>query len=150
MRQERDLSIQGLEIAIEFARAEAFRNNETITICMSIDQKSCVIGRGNSFLIFRNKEKNAQPKDTQILRVGFALAYGTLEFKCFGNSRTALDIESNGFTYNNGHFCYCPRSQNSKEADGLIMNNATRVYRPSNRDSLGILIIDKNSSLSCY
>jgi Tfp pilus assembly protein FimT len=150
MRQERTLSIHSLETAIEFARSEAFQSNETVTLCMSIDQKSCIIGRGNSYLIFRNKEKNAQPKDKAILRVGTILAYGTLEFKCFGNSRSALDIEPDGFTYNNGHFCYCPLSQNSKEADGLIMNNATRFYRPSHRDSLGILMIDKNSSLSCY
>lgn len=150
MREERRISIQDLQNAIEFAKTEAFRNHQTITLCMSVDQKTCVTGKGNGHIIFINPDKGAQPKPGNILATGGYLSHGTLEFKCFGNNRSALDIEPDGFTYNNGHFCYCPKNLNAKEADGLIINNAARSYQSSNRDIFGILMIDTNTSLSCF
>ena len=149
MSEERTLTLQNLQSMIELAKAEAFRHQETITLCMSIDQKTCVMGRGNSYIIFRNQEKSAQPKPNSIIRISGYLSYGSIEFKGFGHQHTYLDIEPDGYTYNNGHFCYCPKNQSSKEADGLIINNASRTYRPNVRNHLGILLIDKNVFLSC-
>lgn len=144
MRIERETTLDQLKTAIEYARQEALIQGKTITLCASINQRSCHSHDwGLGFIVFENAHHHKHPKGDQILQVFPALKYGKLYFEEFGQH---LNIEADGTTINAGIFTYCPKNGNRREADGLIINKACRTYRPVERNSQGILIKKSGTS----
>lgn len=127
MREERELTLERLETAIEFAKQEAYRREKTVSLCASLNQKTCHKGSWTrGFMVVA---------ETDILQIYPKLQYGTLHFDQFGQY---LNFKPNGSSINNGTFTYCPKNLDEKEANALIMNKAGRTYRPINRNILGI------------
>lgn len=119
MREEREIVLQRLEMAIEYAKQTAFIQQKIITICPSIDHKTCSNQHwSHGFIIIERGGKR--------LKVFPKLWYGTLQFNQFG---TDLNIYPNGTTPNNGTFFYFPRLGDRREIGGLVVNNIGRTYR---------------------
>jgi type IV fimbrial biogenesis protein FimT len=136
MRQERELVLERLQMAIEYARQEALIQGKTITLCGSPDQRSCHVDHwSNSFIVFENPDHSNIPKPGNILKVFSGTRYGKLYFAQFGQH---LNIKANGMTINNGSFYYCPSKANHLEMDSLVINKSGRTYRPIKHPVLGI------------
>jgi Tfp pilus assembly protein FimT len=146
MREERAMVLERLTAAIEYAKQEAFVRNNTITVCGSINHRTCVSDDWSAgFLVI---EAN------KVLYVFPRLQHGNLHFDRFG---TNVNIEPDGTTRNNGTFTYCPKKGNKddrrREAAALVINNSSRTYRPIQRNSAGIFLKNVNTPeeepLSC-
>lgn len=145
MHQEKEIVLDRLSIAIEYAKQQAFIRGKIITLCPSIDYKTCKDGHHrykdwkdwtSGFIIIENNtHKKNNSNSNIVLKVFPKLEYGTLQFLQFGQY---LNIYPNGMTHNNGTFLYCPHEQDRREIDGLIINNTTRTYRPTKHPVLGI------------
>lgn len=146
MRQERELVLGQLQMAIDYARQEALIRHKTVTICSSINQKTCIQeyhlieNWSNGFIIVENSKNPLTPASQNILKVFPGTCYGKLYFKRF---RQHLIIKTNGATLNDGSFYYCPLKYEQREVDGLIINKGGRTYRPIKHPTLGIPL--KNS-----
>lgn len=141
MREERAMVLDKLKAAIEFAKQEAFIRGKTITVCASINHKTCHSQDWSAgFIIIEGSERiNEGPaqRPAPTLYIFPKLQHGKLNFDQFG---THLNITPDGMTLNNGTFTYCPKNGDRREADALIINNATRTYRPTQKNALGILL----------
>ncbi len=154
MRQERTLTLDTLETMIELAKQEARHRQKKISLCISQDQKTCFAGWGKYCLVFENDENLAHPKPGALITAYSDIQYGKLNFSPWGNSTNLLTLHPDGTTYNNGTFTYCPSNNNPEEADGLIINNAARAYRPTERNIFGVLLKSEGSAnatpFSCF
>lgn len=148
MRNERNLVINQLKSAIEYARQEAYRRKKTVTLCASSNGKTCLAEDWSlGFIIFEvgsGKQRVPAAQATTLLQVFPAIQYGRLHFASFGDK--ALNIEPDGTTLNVGTFVYCPKNRDRREAEGLAINKAARAYQLVERNSLGIRL--KNSGRS--
>jgi len=152
MREERTLTLDRLKTAIEYAKLEAFIRGKTITLCGSTDNKTCSSKDwSKGYIIFENPEQEIHPKFEQILQVFSGLHFGRLYFESFGPQN--LNIFANGTTINLGAFTYCPKNRDNREAEALIINQACRTYRPTEKNILNVFIKHPNSPhaipLSC-
>lgn len=138
MREERELLLDRLQTAIEYAKQEAFVQGKTLRLCGSINHQSChPKGWSEGFILIEPNLDPRIPKPDKILQVFPKLQYGTLKFSGFG---TNLNIQADGTTLNNGTFSYCPKNKEQQEAAALIINKASRTYKATIRNSLGILM----------
>lgn len=153
MHQEREATLNTLKTLIEYGKNEAFHQNKTITLCVSADGRHCSRGFGATVLVFENDAGHAHPRPNTLLQTQGQLQYGQLVFTGFAHDHASLNINANGLTHNNGSFTYCPKNGDSREADALIINKASRSYRPTVRNSLGILLKEEGTGrrepLSC-
>jgi len=140
MRTEREIVLEQLKTAIEYAKQEAFLRGVPLTLCASPDTKTCQARDWSpGYLLFENRMATSQPQPSQILYVFSGTHYGKLHFESFGPNKN-LNIEANGMTVNSGAFLYCPYNKDPREAEALIINKASRTYRPTQKSSRGILI----------
>ncbi len=150
MREERTLVLDRLKMAIEFAKQEAFIRATTITVCASINHKTCHANDWSAGFIVIEKDAELPNMSKNLLYVFPKLQYGKLHFDQFG---TYLNVTPDGMTLNNGTFIYCPKNGDRREADALIINNASRTYRPTQKNPLGIWLKNagtaEESPLSC-
>lgn len=137
MRAERAMVLDRLQAAIEYAKQEAFVRGKTITICGSINHRTCQPKDWSAGFIIFETDEQLPHFPAKILYMFPKLQHGKLHFEQFG---TNLNITADGMTINNGTFTYCPKNADRREADALIINNATRTYRPIQRTSRGILL----------
>ena len=133
MREERELTFERIQTAINIARQEAFLRGKTITICPSELNGSWTHG----FMVYEPNFNRSSLDPAQIILRYPSLRFGKLDFKHFGQN---LNIAPDGMTSNVGSFIYCPNTGNEKEkeADALIINKAGRTYRPIKRNIMGI------------
>jgi Tfp pilus assembly protein FimT len=137
MREERSMVVDRLKAAIEFAKQEAFVRGKTITVCGSINHRTCHPNDWSAGFIIIEMDEQFPHFPANILHVFPKLQHGKLNFDQFG---TYLNITADGKTINNGTFIYCPKNGDRREADALVINNAARIYRPIQKNSLGILL----------
>lgn len=137
MHEERARVLDRLKAAIEYAKQEAFVRGKTITICGSINSRTCQPKDWSAGFIIIETDEHFPRFASKILYVFPKLQHGKLHFDQFG---THLNIAEDGTTINNGTFTYCPKNGDREEADALIINNASRSYRPIQRNSSGILL----------
>jgi Tfp pilus assembly protein FimT len=135
MRQERTDVMERLTVAIEYAAQEAFLKNKTTTLCaISAVPSECRLNDWSmGFMVFTLNPKNKKQKE--ILQILPGTHYGKLYFEQFGQH---LNITADGSTINVGTFIYCPHNKNPREAEALVINKASRIYRVTARNSLGI------------
>lgn len=163
MREERETALCRLTAAIDFAKQEAIFRGKTVTLCSSQNNKTCTDSHNwsNGYIAVIEKTKAAERKafertttvttsmeKPEILQVFAGVKYGYLHFNHFGPQH--LHILPNGMTENNGTFTYCPKNADAKEADGVIINKAVRSYRPTRRNSLGILLKEEKTKEGEY
>jgi Tfp pilus assembly protein FimT len=150
MRGERAMVLDRIKAAIEFAKQEAFARAKTITVCASINHRTCHANDWSAGFIIIEMEEPLPHFPSKILYSFPKLQHGKLNFDQFG---TYLNITADGMTVNNGTFIYCPKNGDRQEADALIINNATRTYRPTQKNRLGILLKNvgtaEEAPLSC-
>lgn len=141
MRAERAMVLDRLQAAIEYAKQEAFVRGKTITICGSINHRTCQPDDWSAGFIVIETDEHFPRFSSKILYIFPKLQHGKLHFDQFG---TNVNITADGMTINNGTFTYCPknahRNADRREADALIINNASRTYRPTQKNSQGILL----------
>jgi len=127
MRQDREVTLDRLRTAIQFAKSEAAKQGKMITLCGSENQQTCAKNNWNhGFILYTEEEvKKWLPEGVFPFE---GPKYGTLRFKAFGGDFHTLHIGPNGTTINNGTFVYCPKDKNAKEARALIINQFGRVY----------------------
>ncbi|HXH55630.1 MAG TPA: GspH/FimT family pseudopilin [Gammaproteobacteria bacterium] len=150
MRGERAMVLDRVKAAIEFAKQEAFTRGKTITICASINHRTCHANDWSAGVIIIEMDEQLPRTPSNLLYVFPKLQHGKLNFDQFG---TYLNITADGMTINNGTFIYCPKNGDRREADALIINNATRTYRPTQKNRLGVLLKNvgtaEETPLSC-
>jgi hypothetical protein len=138
VREEKEIVLQRLEMAIEYAKQAAFIQQKIIRICPSVDYKTCSNQHWSHGFIIIDRGGN-------LLKVFPKLRYGTLQFSQFG---TDLNIYPNGTTPNNGTFFYCPRLRDRREIDALVVNNIGRTYRPTKHPILGFSLKNNETPLA--
>ncbi len=150
MREERSIVLDRLKAAIEFAKQEAFIRTKTITVCASINHRTCHPNDWSAGFIVIERDEELPYAPPNVLYIFPKLRYGKLHFEQFGSY---LNVTADGMTINNGTFVYCPKNGNRQEADALIVNNMTRSYRPIQKNNLGIRLknagIAEEAPLSC-
>lgn len=140
MRLEREAVFDRLKTAIAFARQEALIGRKTITLCASQNHQTCTENDwSHGFMVFETFHSGSATVLHPLLSFP-RLQHGKLYFEQFGKH---LTINANGRTINAGIFIYCPYNQDRREADALVINLLARTYRPTHRNSQGILL--KNS-----
>lgn len=137
MREERTMVLDRIQAAIEFAKQEAFAHAKTITICASINHRTCHANDWSAGFIIIEIDEQLPRFHSNLLYVFPKLQHCKLNFEQFG---TYLNITADGMTINNGTFIYCPKNGDRREAGALVVNNATRTYRPTEKNRLGILL----------
>ena len=146
MRQERELVLERLEMAIEYAKNEALIRRKMITLRSTHDYRSSDREDwSDGFMVFENSGSADSPTINHLLKVFPRTRYGKLYFKPF---RQHLNIQADGTTINNGAFYYCPRKINHLEIDGLIVNNRARTRRPIKDPVLGIPLKDPKNAFA--
>lgn len=136
MRQERELVLERLQMAIEYARQEALIQGKGMTLCGSSDRQSCEDDQWSAgFIVFEDADHSTKAKSDQILKVFPGTRYGKLYFAQFGQY---LHFQTNGMVMNNGSFYYCPPRAKALEIDGLVISKSGRTYRPTKHPVLGI------------
>jgi len=148
MRQERELVLERLEMAIEYAKNEALLRRKTITIRGTPNRRvyGTFFDFSDGFMVFENSDNAEKLTNDRLLKVFPGTRYGKLYFKPFGHE---FKIQANGTTLNNGSFYYCPHKRNHSETDGLIVNNGVRTRRPIRHPDNNIPLIDPKTPLLC-
>ncbi len=132
MRQDREITLDRLTTAIQYAKSEAIKQGKTITLCGSHNQRSCHKNAWTSGFILYTDPKEQKEEIVFNLEGLYIFAgpqYGTLKFKAFSGDNQTLHLRPNGRTINNGTFIYCPKNKDPAEAKALIINQSGRVYR---------------------
>ncbi len=128
---------------LNYARTEAISKNQVISVCGSIDNKTCSKKKDwsdQSVLIFIDNDQDGQiGKDNQIIKTtNFRLEPESLIWRSFRNKSYLQWLPSGMTHYQNGNFTYCPPSKNPRHAKSIIMNAAGRMYFGSDKNNDGI------------
>lgn len=144
MRTERSMILQRLQVALALAKQEAFASNATTTLCGSYNQRTCHPYQdwSRGFIAIQEPRTKTDPSMPRLIRHFAGTRYGTLVFSQFS---IHLQIEPNGHSTTNGTFIYCPLDGNRQEAEALVMNKASRLYRPTRRNIHGILFMQEGT-----
>lgn len=146
MREERTMVLDRLQAAIEYAKQEAFIRGKNIRVCASINHKTCHDSDWSAGFIVLEMDEDFPDLSSKLLYVFPKLQHGNLHFVQFG---THINITADGMTINNGTFTYCPKKydKREREADAVIINKATRTYRPTQKNHQGILLKNAGTPL---
>jgi len=152
MHEERELVLDRIKTAIDYAKQEAFARGATIVLCSTSNQITCTsqTNWSSGFMILEKNKEESSPLQAKILQVFQGTKYGRIHFNAFGSHD--LIIQSDGST-NNGTFSYCPKNRDASEGAALVINKAGRVYRPIKKNERGIIILNlettEETSLFC-
>ncbi len=144
MHEERAMTLDRLQAAIEYAKQEAFIRGKNIRVCASINHRTCHDSDWSAGFIVLEMDEDFPDFSSKILYVFPKLQHGKLRFDQFG---THINITAEGMTLNNGTFTYCPKDPDKREADAVILNKATRTYRPIQKNHQGILLKNAGTAL---
>jgi type IV fimbrial biogenesis protein FimT len=143
MRTERRMIMERVHTAIALAKQQAFARNTTLTLCGSYDRRTCHPykdwSRGFILIASPSDQNQNTPLMPTLIRVFAGTRYGTLVFAQFS---THLQIKPDGHNERNGTFIYCPLDANRFEADALVINKASHLYKLEHRNIHGILLRD--------
>ncbi len=139
MRAERRMVLERVRTAVALTKQEAFASNTTAILCGTYNQKTCHPHQdwSRGFLLVLKPSQNDTFPLPKLIRYFPGTHYGTLVFSQFG---IHLKIGPDGHNNSNGTFTYCPLNGNRIDADGLVINKASRIYRLSKRNIHGILL----------
>lgn len=139
MRAERRMVLERVRTAVALAKQEAFAANTTAILCGTYNQKTCHPHQDWSlgFVLLLEPPQNSEVPFPKLIRYFPGTHYGTLVFSQFG---IHLKIGSDGHNNSNGTFIYCPLDSHRVDADGLVINKASRIYRLNKRNIHGILL----------
>ena len=149
--QKGRLAMQRITRAIEYARSQAVRTGNLVTICKSASASSCDGRWRDGMLIFIDEDENRQrsagePALRYIDMRGFD---GEVSWRAFGN-RQFLQLTPLGFTrYQNGNFTYCPDSGNPLHARQLILNRTGRVRYAMDTNGDGLREDSRGRPIRC-
>ncbi len=117
--------------AIQYAKEAVIYNHVPITLCKTIDQKTCSNSAIAQYLIFINDEQNANADaPRQILKI--LPTYDTqtkVIWKMFADTKVNQPIKflPTQTYFDNGSFVVCTRAKRLSIIHGLIMNVLGRV-----------------------
>ncbi len=121
------------------ARVEAIRRNRVVTLCRSMDGRSCRGSWSRGWLLFVDENRNGKREPAERL-----LAVGRPEHGCrvrlaaFGSSGR-IRFSPVGFTLaGNGTFRFCPPGGDNRYARAVIVNKAGRPRLSRDTDGDGI------------
>lgn len=144
-------SLSVLRTAVNLARHAAARNATTVTMCPRGDGRC---GDRNTWhagiMIFRDKNSDREVNgDDEVYAQLPGPEHGTISWRSFRN-RSVLRFTANGLTdWQNGHFQYCPASNDPRWARRIVLNAAGRIYPSHDRDGDGIHEDRLGAPLAC-
>ena len=92
--------INGLLGDLQFARAEAIKEGQTVTVCASVQMKNCTGGANNwdrGWLVFSNPNNGPQPPAGSVLRVQDALTGSNPDTLTADNNVNSVSFNREGF-----------------------------------------------------
>jgi type IV fimbrial biogenesis protein FimT len=139
-KSQDEVMSQELLHAIYFARSEAITRNTTVTLCKSIDSKSCSGDWLNGYIIATND---------QVLSVYHNVTtQGMIHWRGFPNGYDHLTFFPSGLTdIQNGTFWYCVEAQ-SKAHWAIVLSQSGRA-RLELPDASGNIVDSSGSELPC-
>lgn len=144
-------AINWVVMAVNFTRHAAISYRTSVTLCPSVDGKTCG-GRWHEGMIAftdRDLDRRIDGKDRILRRFEYPLTEGTLTWRAFGN-RQYLQMISSGYTnFQNGNFVYCPSDGDLRFARQLVINiqGRPRTSKDTNQD--GIVEDRRGKRLRC-
>ncbi len=149
-----DTQVSELYRLLVFARTESVLLNSPVSLCSSLNNKSCYTGKNwsnRNLLVYVDKNFNNEiDENERVLKIYQPKEKDSrIIWRSFGN-KSFLTFMPTGITnYQPGNITYCPQSLDEKKAKILVINMAGRPYygRDNNGDN-----IDENGSgknLSC-
>lgn len=139
---------------LQFARASAINKNRVVTLCPSLDGKTCNKSRdwsGQTILVFIDDDGSGtlENKDMLLKSLDFSAHPGTLKWRSFGN-KSYLQWFPHGMThYQNGNFTYCPEDNNAQHASRITLNAVGRAYFASDQNDDGIVEGSDGENIQC-
>ncbi len=135
--QRANAQMHSLLATVQFARSEALRRGDIITLCKSGDTQTCGGQWQDGILVFADQAGNGDfsPED-ELLNIQDTLSHGSqLRWQAFG-SNNYFSFAPNGFTHHhNGTFILCPANNDNRYARALIISKSGRVRL--SRDTTG-------------
>jgi type IV fimbrial biogenesis protein FimT len=138
MKQERERTLDTLQIALDYAQTEVLKQGVSLVLCGSSNGKTCNKDKLWSNLSWTKQIIILREWDQKILHTLPPIHYGTLRYTGFPNNTHILFHPNQSTNTPNGTFIYCPKNKKSKEARTLILNDAGRTYFNVNKTSEGL------------
>lgn len=139
--------LNSLQASLSFARSEAIKRNNFVTVCSSNDAKNCIGDWNKGWIVFvDNDVDNTVDTDEPILQVvGATASKNTINFNRSRVAYTGTGIARGG---SNGTFTFCD-SRGETSAKGIIVSNTGRARLAVDRDADGIVESGSNHNVSC-
>ena len=150
-KQRAATHINQLASAIHYARSEAIKRGEVITLCKSHDGQTCTGDWQDGYIVFVDYKANGRFDEGDELLRQFDTINNkdSLTFRGFPSSNY-LRMAPSGFTYEqNGTFYYCPSNQDVRYARALIIDKAGRVRLSRDENKAGVHQDAQGKTLTC-
>ncbi len=149
-QQEVNGQINNLVSMVYFARSEAIKRNQVVTICKSSDKQECGGYWTDGWLMFADLAGDGVKTSDEYLISSGQVADGyELTWSGFG-SQNYIRFLQNGLTlFHNGSFVLCPENADNRLARAVFISKTARVRTSKDIDANGV---DENASgenLSC-
>jgi type IV fimbrial biogenesis protein FimT len=136
--------IQNLYGALSFARSEAIKRGDYVSVCKSNDQSTCSGNWGDGWIVFENKDNDipavrddiGDPDNEEpLLRVFPALPSGyTLNTNT--NFVNSVTYDRLGMANNRGTFVFCKASDESTARAIIVIPTRPRIATDTNGDGI--------------
>jgi type IV fimbrial biogenesis protein FimT len=139
--------VNSLQASLSFARSEAIKRNNFVTVCGSNDGENCIGGwnTGRSVLVDNNLDNTVGADEPILLVVADIASKNTLNFNRSRVAYTGTGIARGG---SNGTFTFCD-NRGEISAKGIIVSNTGRPRLAVDRDADGIVESGSNHNVSC-
>ena len=137
--------------AINFTRYTAIETDSTITLCPTLDHKTCSKDWQGAIMIFRDEDKDKQlDKQEELIRIEHLNLKGFIKSESWFGSNRYLRMTPGGLTNNqNGRYTICPSNGDSQIARQIIINRRGKARLAKDWDQDGIVDGSKGNPVNC-
>lgn len=149
-QQEVNGEINNLVAMVYFARSEAIKRNQVVTVCKSSDKQNCGGNWTDGWLMFADLNGDGAKDAGEYLISSGAVADGyELAWSGFG-SQNYIRFLQNGLTlFHNGSFVVCPNNGDRRLARAVFISKTARARTSKDSDSDGIEEAASGDPLNC-
>lgn len=139
-KSQDEVMSQQLLRAIYLARSEAMTRSQTVTLCASVDDKTCSGDWIQGYIIATNDQRISVYRNVT--------NQGMINWRTFPKGRKELTFLATGFTeIENGTFWYCP-NHDAKAQWAIVMSQSGRA-RLELPDATGSIVDSSGNELEC-
>lgn len=149
-QQEVNGQINNLIAMVYFARSEAIKRNQVVTVCKSSDKQQCGGNWTDGWLMFADLNGDGVRNSGEYLISSGQVADGyELKWSGFG-SQNYIRFMQNGLTlFHNGSFVLCPDNGDSRLARAVFISKTARARTSKDSDTDGIDEAASGAPLKC-